>query len=232
MTLVRLPARIAHVEDLSPTAREVRLLLPEPLSFVPGAFVNVFMEAAGKKERRAYSLASSASPSRELVLSIRKGRPGGMSEKFFEEEVEGKEVTVMGPLGLNTADKIRYPTVYLFAFGIGVSVVRALAEHLVAQPEVERLVIMTGSRTEEEILYKEYFESLRGPKVDVRFVLSRPKDPEYPLRGYLQEHVSELPFSHATVYVCGQGSACEALVAAVKATGAEDTQFLIESFDA
>lgn len=232
MTLVRLPARVASVEDLSATAREVRLALPEPLSFSAGAFVNVFMEEGGTKRRRAYSLASPSSPSAELVLSIRKGKPGGMSERFWDADIEGRELTVMGPLGLNTADKIRYPKVFLFAFGIGVSVVRALAEELALRPEVEHLVIMTGSRTEKDILYRSYFESLRGPHIETRFVLSRPEDPAYPLCGYLQDHVAGYSFDRSTVYICGQGSACEALKAAIERTGAKETQFLVESFDA
>jgi NAD(P)H-flavin reductase len=116
----------------------------------------------------------------------------------------------MGPLGLNTADKITRPRVFLFAFGIGVSVVKGLVHHLLAQAGTEEVIIVTGSRTEEEILYKDFFESIarEDARVSTRFVLSRPMNESYPYAGYLHEHIADYDFTNATVYICGSTGAC------------------------
>jgi NAD(P)H-flavin reductase len=205
-------------------------MLPEPLPFLPGAFVNVFVEQEGKRCRRAYTI--SGSQGSEIVLSIRNGSADGMSRLFFEEGAKSLPVSIMGPLGLNTIDKITRPRVFLCAFGIGVSSVKGLAEALLARPSLTELWIITGSKTEEEILYKEYFESLaqKDSRVRLRFVLSRPTDPHYPYTGYLQDYITDLDFTDATAYLCGHGDACLSLQTAI-AQRAPDTEFLVESFD-
>ncbi len=231
MTIKRMNARISKLVDLSGSAREVTITLPESIDFIPGAFVNVFMEREGKKERRAYSIASSATQQRQIALAIRKGSVGGMSERFWEPSIQDVPLSIMGPLGLNTIDKIHKPRVFLFGFGIGVSVVKGLAEALLARPSLTELTIVTGSRTEDEILYKHFFDSLHDSRVTTRFVVSRSVDPLYPYRGYIQDHVADLDFSDSSVYLCGQGSACATLQESIKASGATDVEFLVESFD-
>ncbi len=231
MTIKRMDARIADVADLSTSAREVTLQLPEPIGFSPGAFVNVFLEREGKKERRAYSISSSARAQDRIALTIRKGSPGGMSERFWEPSIERVPLSIMGPLGLNTIECITKPRVFLFGFGIGVSVVKGLVEDLLARSWLTELTIVTGSRTEEEVLYREFFDSLNDTRLHTRFVISRPKYLDYPYRGYIQDHVADLRFDGASVYLCGQGSACTTLRAVIENSGAEGVEFLVESFD-
>lgn len=231
MNIKRIDARITSVVDLSRSAREVTLALPESIHFTPGAFVNVFMNREGKRERRAYSISSSDTEQEQIALTIRKGSVGGMSERFWEPDIQNIPISIMGPLGLNTIEKITNSRVFLFGFGIGVSVIKGLVEALLARPDLTELTIVTGSRTEEEILYKHFFESFHDPRLTVRFVVSRPIDPQYPYRGYIQDHIADFDFSHATVYLCGQGSACTALQAGINALNPKEVEFLIESFD-
>lgn len=231
MSIVRLPARVISVRDLSPTAREVSLVLPEPLQFIPGAFVNVFMERSGTPERRAYTIASAKTPAAEFVLSIRRGREGGMSERFWEEDIVGRELSVMGPLGLNTVDKITASRVFLFGFGIGVSAIKALAEYYVEDEKVSEVFIGLQCRNEEEILYRDFFDTLPKNKFRIRYVLSRPHDHAYPQQGYLQEYVNDLDFTHAAVYLCGHKAACDVLKEQIETHAPTGTPFLIESFD-
>lgn len=232
MTITRLDARIADIRTLSASAREVELALSAPLSFLPGAFVNVFVEKEGKRERRAYTIAGTNAARDRIALAIRDGRPEGVSHLFFRPTAHMLPISIMGPLGVNTIDKITRDRVFLFAFGIGVSAVRGLAEALLARPTLKELWIITGSRTEDEILYKEYFESLakRDARVTTRFVVSRPRQTDYPMKGYLQDHVDDMDFTSASAYVCGHGAACETLRARIAAL-APHTEFLIESFD-
>mgnify|MGYP002083423534 CR=1 FL=1 len=227
-------AKITAVRDVSPTAREVTLVLPEPLEFMAGAFINVFVEKEGKRERRAYSISSDPENQQEITLSIRRtNTPTSLSPIFWKDDVLSLPIDIMGPLGLNTADKITRPRIFLFAFGIGVSVVKGLVHHLLAQQETEELVIVTGSRTEEEVLYKVFFETLEAQdaRVTTRFVLSQPMDRSYPYKGYIHNHIADFNFSNATVYICGQSVACTALREAIRAQVPVDPEFLIEAFD-
>lgn len=233
MTIQRMTARIEEITDLSPTAREVALRLPEPLHFIPGAFVNVFMDHAGNRMRRAYSISSDEDIHDRITLSIRKGSEGGMSERFWDKGIEQVSFDIMGPLGLNTADKITGTKVFLFGFGIGVSVIKGLLAHLLRRKDITHITVMTGSRNETEMLYKDFFEAAASndPRLNVSMVLSQPLDPVYPFKGHLQDHISGLDVSDASVYICGSKSATESLKAVILSTGQEPCEFLLEAFD-
>lgn len=233
MTIQRMTARIEEITDLSPTAREVTLRLPEPLHFIPGAFVNVFMDHAGTRMRRAYSISSDEDIHDRITLSIRKGSEGGMSERFWDKGIEQVSLDIMGPLGLNTADKITGTKVFLFGFGIGVSVIKGLLPHLLRREDITQITVMTGSRNETELLYKDFFEAAASSdsRLNVSMVLSQPLDPAYPLKGHLQDYVNGLNVSDGSVYICGSKEATESLKAAILSTGHKPREFLLEAFD-
>ena len=208
-------------------------MLPGPLGFTPGAFVNVFMEHEGVRMRRAYSVSSDEDTQDTITLSIRKGSAGGMSERFWDEGIEQVPVQIMGPLGLNTADKITGTRVFLFGFGIGVSVVKGLLPHLLRRKDVTQITVMTGSRNESEALYKDYFEeeAKHDPRLVVKMVLSRPADPAYPFKGYVQDHSKDLDFTDASIYICGTKHAAENLKQSIQDTESKPLEFLLEAFD-
>lgn len=234
MSIQQMKASVRSATDVSPSAREVTLALPQPLNFSPGAFVNVFVTREGKRERRAYSISSDYRNQKEIALSIRRGTSEtSLSPVFWETGVEDLEVSIMGPLGLNTADKIEHTKVFLFGFGIGVSVIKSLTQYLLDQDDIEEVIVVLGSRTEDEILYKEFFELLaeQDVRLKLRFVLSRPVDAAYPYTGYIQDFVDDFDFNDSSVYLCGQGAACLALRDSIEAKRPKNVQFLIESFD-
>lgn len=234
MTIQRLPARIVRTTALSPSAMEVTLALPKPLGFSAGAFVNVFMTDAGERLRRAYSISSSEDLQETITLSIRKGSPGGMSERFWREDIKQIPLEIMGPLGINTVEKITQPRVFLFGFGIGVAVIKGLLHHLLADDTVTEITVVTGSRTEEEILYKAFFETAASKdiRLHTRFVVSRPHDVAYPFQGYVQDHISDFDFRDTSVYLCGTRIACATLKEAIEEkTPEQPPQFLVEAFD-
>lgn len=234
MTIQQMKASVHSTTDLSPSAREVTLTLPQPLNFSPGAFVNVFVTRNGKRERRAYSISSDYKSQKEIALSIRRGSgEKSLSPVFWKEGVENLDVSIMGPLGLNTAEKIEHTKVFLFGFGIGVSVIKSLAQYLLDQDDIEEVIVALGSRTEEEMLYKEFFELLaeQDVRLKLRFVLSRPHDASYPYKGHLQDFIDDFDFNDSSVYLCGQGAACLSLRDAIEAKKPKEVQFLIESFD-
>lgn len=228
----KLTGTITKATDLSPTARDITVTLSEPLDFNAGCFVNLFIEKDGERLRRAFSISSTEDDPDEISLSIRFTPDGAVTPLFWEEGIVGTPIEIMGPLGMNTADKMLAKKIYLFGFGVGAGVVRSLADHFVKKPDVDSIVIMTGNRSEDEILHKEYFDSLADQYKNVTVEHILPKNDPTPnyKKGYIQEHLSELDFNHSDVYVCGQEVACNALVETVKTHEPEDCHFFIEAF--
>lgn len=233
MNIQKMKATVIGFTDLSESAREVQLQLPTPLPFLPGAFVNVFIPINGEIVRRAYSISSDSADDTHLSLSIRKTPNGVAGQFFWKEDIVGTEIEIQGPLGLNTADKIHHAKVFLFGFGIGISVIKALTHHLARTNTVQSIVIMTGSRDENDVMYKEFFQDVaqKNPHVTYTYIVSRPS-PSTPMErtGYIQDHIDNLQFDSSDVYMCGQGKACDDLMAKIKTTHPTDCTFFVEAF--
>ncbi len=230
-TIKKIPAVITGLRDLTPTARVITLTLSQPLPFIAGSFVNLFIKHNEAVLRRAFSISSSDQINDAIDLSIRLNPAGVVSPLFWEESIIGTEVEVMGPLGLNTADKMKSSHVYLFGFGIGAGVVKSLAEHFVNQEHITKLTIMTGNRSDADIVHFDFFTELeKNPKVSIHHIVSNPTPNNiYPV-GYIQNHLEHFDFNNSDVYVCGQEVACTALVEAVQKQQPENCLFFIEGF--
>ena len=122
--------------------------------------------------------------------------------------------------------------IYLFAFGIGVGVVKSIADYFTETKKVNNLTIISGSRCEEEILYNDYFKEISDKYKNVSFsnIVSR-GDLESKIRvGYIQDFISDFDFNDSDVYVCGQEKACNDLVAKVTSLNHTNCKFFIEGF--
>lgn len=230
MTISMMNAVITAVRDLSPTARELTIVPERPLSFTPGMFVNIFMKSENGMIRRAYSI-SSDDGSRGFTIAARLLPGGAMSPRFWEPNIIGTEIVVMGPLGVHTSDAMKAPTAHLFAFGIGSGVIKAVAERLLRRADLKHLVIITGNRSHSDMPYGDEFKRLasQDARVIVRHVLSRPEIP-YEFTGYIQSHVADFTVTGSDVYMCGPAKACESLSEYFKSAGAEPASMQIEAF--
>jgi NAD(P)H-flavin reductase len=201
------------------------------MPFMAGSFVNLFIMKDGEKLRRAFSISSSEASTKEITLSIRHNPSGAVTPLFWQDDIVGTKVDLMGPLGLNTADKMQSGKILLFGFGIGAGVIKSLAEHFVHRPTTTNLTIVTGNRSESELLHKDYLDTLAtdNKNVTIKYVVSDQSQEIYPL-GYIQNHISEYDFNNADVYICGQTVACEALEKKIKNTNPYNCQFFVEDF--
>ena len=232
MSIKKLTCSITHIVDLSPTAKDVTIALPEKLPFKAGSFVNLFMDIDGKNVRRAFSISSSDKIEDSITFSIRHSPDGLMSPVFWKADQTNTALEIMGPLGVNTADKMHSDHVYLFAFGVGAGVVKSLLDHFAHKKSVTKIVVMTGSRSVEEILHKEYFDTMAQtyPHIEVRHVVSQPKVQGVVKEGYIQDHLDGIDFNSCDVYACGQEVACNGLVTKIKEQHPVHCNFFIEAF--
>ena len=195
-------------------------------------FVNIFFDINGEKVRRAYSISSPSSERDSITLTVRLSPEGVVTPVFWSKDMVGQKVELMGPLGLNTVDKMKHEKVYLFAFGIGVGVVKSIADYFSNVKKIEYLTIMTGSRSESEMLYKDYFNNLvfNSKNIFVKHVVSKINERSNVPEGYIQDHIDGFDFNNSDVYVCGQEIACSDLVKKIKSMNPSDCNFFIEAF--
>lgn len=232
MKIKKITGQITRTENLSETAKEVFVKLSEPTYFIAGSFFNVFINIDGEKIRRAFSVSSSQDDQLNISFTIRLSPKGLMTPLFWGKDMVGETIDLMGPLGLNTVDKMNSKNIFLFGFGVGAGVVKSIADYFSKHGNIKSLTIYTGSRTENEILHKEYFDRLseKSQNTNVMHIVSRPKDGSSLPKGYIQDHIDDLDFKNSDVYVCGQESACNELVEKIKSNLPVNTSYLIEGF--
>ena len=232
MNIKKFTGKINNVVDLSKTAKEISISLSEHIDFIPGSFVNVFIDINGEKVRRDYSISSSSMENKNITLTIRLSPTGLLTPLFWNKDMIGENIEMMGPLGLNTVDKMKQDKIYLFAFGVGAGVVKSIADHFFNQKNIKSLIILTGSKSEDEILYKDYFNSLflDSENMFVDHIVSRIREGSSIKRGYIQDYINEFDFNNSDVYVCGQEKACNDLVEKIKSTNPNDCNYFIEGF--
>lgn len=232
MSITTRTGTITHINELTETAREIIITLNEPLDCPPGSFVNFFMDVNGAPLRRAYSVVRADDTQKTITLSVRRSINGTMTTEFWKDDIIGRPVKVMGPMGFNTSDKLTHETLNLFAYGIGAGVIRAILDDALTKPFIKKITVTTGSRNENDVVYKTYFDSVTNTHkhVSVRYVISDPLDQNYPYKGYVQDHISDISFNDSDIYMCGQEKACDALLEKIKATNPTNIAFFVESF--
>ncbi|MGA3162139.1 MAG: FAD-binding oxidoreductase [Terracidiphilus sp.] len=172
----------------------------ESFPYAAGQFVSgVALDAKGKMQTRAYSMASAANGNRfELCVNR-------VEEGFFSNHLAdlpdlpiGATIQIHGPHGHFT---LREPITdsILVATGTGIAPMRGFLQWLFPEGGPDRsngkqVWLVYGTRYESDIYYRAEFEALarRAPNFHYLPTLSRAEASWTGLRGYVQEHVARI----------------------------------------
>ena len=143
-----------------------------------------------------------------------------MSHYWFNEASSNDLLRLEGPLGTFFFRDNAPGTIVLLATGTGIAPVKALLEHLDANPEKvvgRRVVVLWGNRYPKDLFWEPHFENI---SVCYTPVLSRAGKEWSGASGYVQRSLleGELEMDDLIVYACGseemihsaQESLCEA----------------------
>ena len=178
----------------------------EDFKFEAGQFIStVAVDARGKTQTRAYSIASAARGNR-FDLCVNRV-PGGFFSNHLADLIDlpiGDSVQVHGPYGAFTMRTPLTDSIFV-ATGTGVAPMRAFTQWLFPEDEAggstgvdrsqgKEIWLVYGTRNETELYYSDYFERIaaRYPNFHYLCTLSRAPE-EWPgLRGYVQHYVEEI----------------------------------------
>jgi ferredoxin-NADP reductase len=229
------PLKLVDSRMLAPSVRHLEFARDDgqALDFIAGQFIQVHFNAPdGSPTKRSYSLATQhdhafgVNDTVEIAVSF---VPGGAASALFTALDEGQQIQCSGPYGrfcLNEKDQnARY---LLIGTGTGVTPYRAMLpqlKHMMDTRGVD-VVLLFGSRTEEDLIYREDFDAFAAENPKFRFMpcFSR----EVPAnatadarRGYVQEQLAELVpnGAHDIAYLCGNPNMVDASFEALKEFG-------------
>lgn len=148
--------------------------------FGAGKYLAVFETIDGMPITRAYSISSSPKDSLDgrYTLSIKLVDGGLMSKYIFDTWQVGTEVVTSAPLGNFEYQPLRdAKTVVCLAGGSGITPFKSMANAIADADEDFNMILLYGSRSYDNILFREEFEKLekKCDKIKVIHVLSDEK---------------------------------------------------------
>jgi ferredoxin-NADP reductase len=201
---------VRQTQMLSPNVRGLTLACADgaPLSFVPGQWVNLEVDAFGQRDKRAYSIASAPNPEQPDRFEIAVTRVDeGLVSRALHELPEGSRLAMDGPHGFFTREGHTHVPAWFIGTGTGICPLRAMLQAELASDSGPPLGLLFGVRTEGDILYRVEFEALavQHPRFSLHVTLSRPPETWRGLSGYVQTQVPSLvdPKPAPHVYICG-----------------------------
>ena len=174
--------KIAAVTEIDKDTKIYRFV-PDPdrgttrcAPFLAGQYLNIYLDIDGMKVNRSYSISSSPKDAKDgfYELTLKYVQDGLVSRYVLDNWKEGDEVELSGPNGQFYYQGLRdAKTVVCLAGGSGITPFRSLAKAIAEGTEDFNLVLLYGSRTEDQILYKEDFDKLaEDERIKVVHVLS------------------------------------------------------------
>lgn len=177
--------------------------------FNAGDYLSVFLDVDGAKLTRPYSISSAPRQtlhgSYELTI---KSVPNGVGSNYILNNWKvGTEVVTSGPLGTFEYEPFRdAKTVIGIAGGSGITPFYSFAQAIADGDEDFNLILLYGSRTEKDILFKDELDALaaKTPKFKVVNVLSDEEKEGYE-HGFvnadlISKYAPDEPYS---VFLCG-----------------------------
>ena len=236
------PLRIADLRHETPDCVSLAFAVPDALrdtfAYAPGQYLTLRATLDGEEVRRSYSICSGADDG-ELRVAV-KHVPGGRFSGFANTPLAaGDTLDVMAPEGRFGAPV--GPGTYLaLAAGSGITPILAILKTLLARAPAANCLLLYGSRSTAEILFRGELEDLKDRHLDrltVLHVLSR-EEQDLPIlsgrldaeriRRLLPTLVAPAAIDHALL--CGPGSMIEAASETLAALGVPAGRIRSEHF--
>ena len=176
--------------------------------FRAGQYISVKLNIGGAVTARPYTLAASPRSALEGMyeITVKKSQDGFVSEYILNNWQVGTKVTLSGPEGPFSYEEMRdEKNVVGLAGGSGItpfmSMVRAIRDGI----EDFNLTLLYGSRTKEDILYKEELEEIcaQTDKVKVVYILSE-DEAEGCEKGFIDaDIIKKYAPEKYSLYICG-----------------------------
>lgn len=202
----RVQCRVEASSWLSPSVLSINFSCSKPFGFEAGQFVAVVIPTSHGKIKRCYSLASSPELARlnQYELCV-KFVPGGIGSTYLAGLTAGGTFEAFAPYGHFTLRNTQARNLVFISTATGIAPLRSMVlGNAIERMNIERIVFIAGSRTENEILYPSEFEALG---VEVIRAVSRAQSSFQGFNGRVTDYLNTLPpnwcWQQSDFYICG-----------------------------
>jgi ferredoxin-NADP reductase len=162
----RLALRVAAVVQETPSTRSFVLAGPDglapPLSYRAGQHLTLLVDVGGTTHRRCYSFSTSPLAAGLPAITVKRVADGAVSRHLHEHVQSGATLTALVPTGEFTldTDPAAARHVVMVAGGVGITPLVSLAETVLRAEPASRVTLLTGNRSEDEIIFRTRLDAL------------------------------------------------------------------------
>ncbi len=176
--------------------------------FRAGQYLSLKLNIGGSSVSRPYSISSCPKDALEGAVAVTvRSNPGGFAaEHMLEEFKEGDEVLSSGPQGNFYYEPLRDPeNIVALAGGSGITPFLSMAQAIADGTEDFDLTILFGSRTKEQILFREELDELAAKcdRIHVVHVLSDEEAEGFEHGFITADLIKKYAKGPYSVFVCG-----------------------------
>jgi ferredoxin-NADP reductase len=239
---LRRQLRVVEVIQETPSTRSFVL---EPVgggmpafSYRAGQHLTLLVDIDGTTHRRCYSFSTAPAAGDRPAITVKRLAGGVVSGHLHEHVRVGDTLVALEPTGSFTIDTEpgAARTVALVAGGVGITPLMALAETVLRDEPVSRVILLCGHRNEDEIIFRRRLERLAassGDRLQLAFALDDPPAGWTGIRGALDGArtlaalAGEQPDAY---YVCGPEPMMQGICGALASAGVARERVHTERF--
>ena len=174
---MKVTARLASIRQETPTVKSFRLELEDAgFRFLPGQWVDLYVEIAGRLEVAGYSITSSplARGTIELAVKLVGGNP--VTHYMHDEAKVGDLVLMEGGQGDFYYQREMADSLVLIAGGIGITPVMSIGRYVDEDAPDVTATLLYSAGAPTELLFRDRLEAISGRNKRIRclFTVTRP----------------------------------------------------------
>jgi ferredoxin-NADP reductase len=197
-------ARVSKISEWASGLKSIYLVFDgEKMDYKAGQYLMMSAEIDGKKESRAYSIASA--PQDEAVEIV--FRVVGPFTKYLDTLKVNDTIKVIGPFGHLTTETAKEKNLIFIATGTGISPLLSMVRDIHKKGmcgHFDSITLLYGTRYKNMLVHREELELHEKTCPHFRFVpiLSR-EEGWVGRKGHIQQHLPEFVRKDADYFVCG-----------------------------
>ena len=169
---LRVIAVVPETADVSTFRLAVPQGGPLPFHFLPGQYLNLFVEVDGKPTKRAYTIASAPTHGRYAEVTVKR-EPFGVVSGYLHERIHvGDDVRVNAPHGSFVFTGIEAGSVVLIGGGVGITPLMSIIRHLTDQAWGGEIILLYSCKTAADAIYRHEMVSLQRRHANLRVVVT------------------------------------------------------------
>jgi len=196
-------AIVTELINANPGVVLLRMKPESPIDLKPGQFIQLLIEKEGKTIKKSYSVTSLSFVNDYIELCI-KVMEGGYASNYLASLKPGQQLQIEGPFGRFVLQEEINNGLAFMATGVGVAPFKPMINVALTKTSND-VWLFFGVRTEQDIIYRNEFETLAAANKNFHFipVLSKSDNPGFE-HGYIQDAFKKLiKPNNQDLYICG-----------------------------